>query len=209
MDHRRLSALTCQCIHVTGAHRNIYLFLCLPADTFHIRSQKCIHTGDTDHHHRRLLLTAVADLFYRFRDLFQVTACNNIRLVHHQIKKSIIVLRHGADKRSIPSAASRCHDQHNGIRYCKPGTLYAKALRSRRVKCQSCRRAVDQMLPGDHLRRDHFQPAPGQFFCSCKICFFFHISSFSVSSLSNSFLASAKNFSLISEFSSPSITVLP
>ena len=209
MDHGRLPALTCQRIHVTGTHRNIHFFLCFPTDTFHICSQKCIHTGNTDHHHRRFLLTAVTDLFYRFWDLFQMTACDNICLIHHQVKKTVIIFRHGTDKRSISSTASRRHDQHNGIRHCKPRTFYSEAFRSRRIKCQRCRRTVDQMFPGDHLRRDRFRSKPFQFFSCCKIRFLFHTPSISVPSLSSSFRASAKNFSLISEFSSPSITVFP
>ena len=94
MDHRRLSALTGQCIHIAGTHRNIHFFLCFSTDTLHIRSQKRIHAGDADHHNRRLFLTAVADLLYCLWDFFQMTASNNIRLIHHQVKKSVIVFRH-------------------------------------------------------------------------------------------------------------------
>ena len=44
-----------------------------------------------------VLFTAVTDLRYCFGDLFQMTSCNNICLVHHQIKKSIIVFSHRTD----------------------------------------------------------------------------------------------------------------
>ena len=94
MDHRRLSALTGQRIHVAWPHRNIHLLLCFSADTLHIRSKKRIHAGDADHHNRRLFLTAVADLLYCLWDFLQMTASNNIRLIHHQVKKSVIVFRH-------------------------------------------------------------------------------------------------------------------
>ena len=228
MDHRRLSAFTGQRVHVAWPHRNIYLLLCFSADTLHISSKKCIHASDADHHNRRLFLTTVADLLYCLWDFLQMTASNNIRLIHHQVKKSVIVFRHGTDKRCISATASWCHNEHNRVRHCKPCTLHAESFCTWRIKCQSFRRTVDQMLPRDHLRRNRFQPVPGQFFHCCKICFLFHTPSFlseSVSetamtfsavfssaaspSLSSSFRASAKNFSLISELSSPSITVFP
>ena len=201
MDHGRLPAR----IHVTGTHRNVHFFLCFPTDTFHIRSQKRIHTGDADHHHRRLLLTAVADLFYRFGDLFQMTACDNICLAHHQVKKTVIILRHGTDKRSISSTASGRHDQHNGIRHCKPRTFYPEAFRSRRIKCQRCRRTVDQMGMRNQLSGNILFSQFIQLFYRTKISFLSHAPSSSF----HSSAARSKKHLLILEVGSPSITVFP
>ena len=145
MNHRRFSSLTGQRIHVTRPHRQPGFFRRAPADSFHIRSQKRIHTGNTDHNYRRLLLPAFTDLFYRFRDLLQVTASHDIRLIHQQIEEPVMIFPHRTDHRSISSATSGCHDQHNRSWYRKPCTLYPESFRTRRVECQCCRRTVDQM----------------------------------------------------------------
>ena len=65
------------------------------------------------HHNRRLLRKAVADLLHCLRYLLQMSSRYDIRLIHRKIKETVLILRHGTDHGRIPSAASRCHNQHD------------------------------------------------------------------------------------------------
>ena len=154
MYHRRFSSLSGQCIHITWTHRKTCFFFCFSADTLHIRTEKRIHTGDADHHNRWLPVEAIADFRHCFGDLFQMTTCHNICLVHHQIKKSIVIFTHGTDQGCISSAASRCHDQHDRIRNGEPGSLYPESFCSWRIKGKCRRGAVNQMHIGFKLIRN-------------------------------------------------------
>ena len=131
MHHRRLSSFSCKCVHVARTNRKSRSFFRLSAHTLHIRSQKGIYTGDTDHHNGWSFFAAITDFFYCLRDFFQMTPRYDIGLVHHQIKKAVVIFPHGADQGRISSAAARCHDQHDRIRYGKSRSFYSKALGSR------------------------------------------------------------------------------
>ena len=154
MHHRWLPPFSCQGIHIAWSYRKSCFFFRLSADTLHIRTQKCIHTGNADHHNRRLLRKAVADLLYCLRYLLQVSSRYDIRLIHREIEEPVLILRHGTDHGCIPSAASRCHDQHNRIRDCKPSSLYTESFRSRRVESKRRRRTVNQMRIRPELLRN-------------------------------------------------------
>ena len=154
MHHRRLPPFSCQRIHITRSNRKSCLFFGFSADPFHICSKKRIHAGNADHHNRRLLRKAVADLLYCLRYLLQVSSRYDIRLIHREIEEPVLILRHGTDHGCIPSTASRCHDQHDRIRDCKPSSLYAESFRSRRVESKRRRRTVDQMCIRPELFRN-------------------------------------------------------
>ena len=151
MYHGRLSALSGQCIHITGPHRNSCIFLRLMTDSLHICAEQRIHTGNTDHYNRRLLLKSFADLCHRLWNLFQMSSRYNIRLIHQQIIKPVMIRPHGAENRSIASAASRRYNQHNRIRHRQTCALHTESFCSRRVKSQRRRGAVDQMGMGNQL----------------------------------------------------------
>ena len=145
MYHRWFPSLSGQCIHITWTHRKSGLLLRFTADTLHICAKKCIYTGNADHHNRWFLIQAVTDFFYCFWYFLEMTSCHDICLIHHQIKKSIVIFAHGADQGCISSAASRCHDQHDRIWNSKSGSLHTESFCSRRVKGKCRRRAVDQV----------------------------------------------------------------
>ena len=144
-----------------------------------------------------------------------MTACYNISLIHTKIKETVIIFFHRTDHGCVSSTASRCHDQHNRTRHCKPRSFHSESFCSRRIKGKSCRRAVDQMFSRLKLFRKIILSSARQFFCCTKISFF-HIFFpqltlylyTSVSSCSN-FSASSKNLLLISDSGFPSITVFP
>ena len=183
----------------------IHLLLCFSADTLHISSKKCIHASDADHHNRRLFLTAVADLLYCLWDFLQMTASNNIRLIHQQIIKTVLIGPHRTKHRGIAATASRRHDQHNRIRNRQTCTFDTKSFCSRRIECQRCRGTVDQMCMGNKLSGNVIFSKLIQLFYRTKICFLSHAFS---SSFHNN-VARSKKHLLISEAGSPSITVFP
>ena len=154
MHHWWFSTFSGQCIHIARAYRKSGPFFCLTADTLHICAKKCIHTSNTDHHDRWFLIQTITDFFHCLWDFLQMTTCHNICLVHHQIKKSIVIFTHGTDQGCISSAASRCHDQHDRIRNGEPGSLYPESFCSWRIKGKCCRGAVDQMHIGFKLIRN-------------------------------------------------------
>ena len=154
MHHRRLPSFSCQRIHITRSDRKSCLFFGFSADPFHICSKKRIHAGNADHHNRRLLLQTVTDLLYSLWHFFQMSSRYDIGLIHRKIKEPILILRHGTDHGRIPSAASRCHDQHDRIRDRKARSLYTESFRSRRIKCKRRRRTVDQMCIRPELFRN-------------------------------------------------------
>ena len=131
MHHRRLSAFSGQRIHITWPYGNPCIFLCLVTDTLHICAKQGIHAGDTYHHDRWLFLKSFADFRHCLRDLFQVSSCYNVCLIHQQIIKAVMIDPHGTEHRCITAAASRRHDQHNRIRNCQTCTFDAKSFCSR------------------------------------------------------------------------------
>ena len=139
MHHRGFSSLSCQCIHIAWPYRKTNLFRRFSTDALHIRSQKRIHAGNTDHHNGWFLFHTLTDFFDCLWNLLQMTSRHDIRLVHHQIKKTIMIFPHRANHRCISSTAPRCHNEHNRARHCKTGTFYTKPLCSRRIKRQRCR----------------------------------------------------------------------
>ena len=145
MYHRWFPSFSGQCIHITGTHRKSCFLLGLAAYTLHICAKKCIHTGNTDHHHGRFLLKTFADFFHCFWDFLKMTSCHNISFVHHQIKKSVVIFPHGTDQRRISPTASRSHDQHDRTRNCQPCSLDSEPFCSRRVKGKGRRRTVNKM----------------------------------------------------------------
>ena len=104
-----------------------------------------------------------------------MTACYDIRLIHQQIIKTVVISTHRTQNRCISSAASRCHNQHDRIRNRKSRTFDTEPLRSRRVKSQRRRRTVDQMRMGNELLRNILFSKAVQFFHRTKICFLSHI----------------------------------
>ena len=154
MHHRRLPSFSCQRIHITRSDRKSCLFFVFSADPFHICSKKRIHTGNADHHNRRLLRKTVTDLLHGLRYFFQMSYRYDVCLVHRQIEETVLILWHGTDHGRIPSAASRCHDQHDRIRDRKPRSLYTESFRSRRIRCKRRRRTVDQMRIRPELLRN-------------------------------------------------------
>ena len=154
MHHRRLPSFSCQRIHITRSDRKSCLFFGFSADSFHICSEKCIHTGNADHHNRRLLRKTVTDLLHGLRYFFQMSSRYDVCLVHRQIEETVLILWHGTDHGCIPPTASRCHDQHDRIRNCKPGPFHTESFRSRRVERKRRRRTVDQMRVRTELLRN-------------------------------------------------------
>ena len=205
MHHRRLSALSGQCIHVTRPYRNPRIFLGLMTDTLHICAKQCIHTGDAYHHDGWLFLKSFADFCYCLGYLFQMSSSYNVCLIHQQIIKTVMIGAHGTENRCIAAATSRRHDQHDRIRNCQTCTFDAKAFCSRRIECQRCRGTVDQMCMGNKLLRNLIFSQFIQLFYRTKISFLFH--AFSSSFHSN--VARSKKHLLISESEFPSITVFP
>ena len=149
-----------------------------------------------------------------------MTAGYDIRLIHQQIIKTVMVRSHRTQNRCISAAASRSHDQHNRTRNRQTCTFNAKSFRSRGVECQRCRGTVDQMRMRNELLRNILFSKAVQFFYRTKICFLSHIFSSSFhkseyllpyafsSSFSNNSARSKKHL-LISESGFPSITVFP
>ena len=205
MHHRWFSALSGQCIHITWPYRNPCIFLCLVTDTLHICAKQRIHTGNTYHHNRRLFLKSFAYFRYCLRDLFQVPSGHNIRLIHQQIIKTVLIGPHRTKHRGIAATASRRHDQHNRIRNRQTCTFDTKSFCSRRIECQRCRGTVDQMCMGNKLSGNVIFSKLIQLFYRTKICFLSHAFS---SSFHNN-VARSKKHLLISETGSPSITVFP
>ena len=145
MYHRWFPSFSGQCIHVARPHRKPRFFFCFSAHTLHICAKKCIYTGDADHHNRRLLLKTFTDFCHCLWDFLQMTASHNICLIHHQIKKAIVIFAHGTDQRRISPTASRSHDQHDRTRNCQPCSLDSEPFCSRRVKGKGRRRTVNKM----------------------------------------------------------------
>ena len=99
------------------------VLLRLAAYTLHICAKKCIHTGNTDHHHRRLLLKTFADFFHCFWDFLKMTSCHNISFVHHQVKKSIVIFTHGTDQDEFRPQYPGATNQHDRTRTASPTLL--------------------------------------------------------------------------------------
>ena len=129
--HRRLSALSRQRIHVARADGKIHFPLCSAAYPFQIRAEESIRTGDADHDHGRLHRKRSGDPADRSRYLFQMPACNQIRLIHLKIEKTIFIAADSRDFSGVSAAAPRRYDQHDRSGNGQSCPLYAEALGAR------------------------------------------------------------------------------
>ena len=163
MDHGRFAAFTGERIHVAGLDPNSrHSLLGTPADPLHIRSQKGIHAGDADHDSAgsfSLFFQRCAELFHCLRHLFEVASGDQIRLIHSQIEKTVLIPGHAADGRCISAAAAGGDDQHDRSGNSKACSFDAVPFRTGRVESQCCGRTVDQMCRGHQFRGDIPAPA--------------------------------------------------
>ncbi len=152
----------------------VRLFLRFSTDTFHIRSKKRIHTGNTDHHNGRFLLKTFTDFCHCFWNLFQMSSRYNIRLIHHQIKKTVMI-------RLMKLITDVFRPQHPGatISMIESGTASPALFTPNpsapwRVKAKRRRRTVDKCVWEMNCSGMFSFPSSFQFFYRTKICFLSH-----------------------------------
>ena len=108
------------------------------ADADKIRPQKRIDAGDADENNLRSFLRHFDNFFYCFRDFLKVAPGHKIRLIHFKIKHPLTVAASPAQNRTVPSAAARRYEQHDGFRYHQTCPFDAETVSSRRIigKCR-------------------------------------------------------------------------